>query len=92
MAKLEANTSVFDFVVNRTGSINNIIEFIQNEGIETVNQNLLGFETNPYTNGTFSTNLQNEGRIVATREIESAALTGSTVGAFTDGYDEGFEI
>lgn len=89
MAKLEANTSVFDFIVNRTGSIDNIISFLETEGLETVNDILLGFETDPYTNNTFSSDLQLAGRVVATRDI---ILSASTTGAFDEGYDEGYEI
>lgn len=89
MARLEANTSVFDLIVNRTGSIDNIIQFVEDEGLTSVNQVLLGFNTDPYSTSNFSTELKIAGRIVSTREISVSA---STVGAFDKGFDIGFDI
>lgn len=90
MIKLEGNVSVVDFNINRSGSIDNLAQFIADNGLETVNQNLLGFETDPYDeNNSFSNELKKRNRIVSTREEASAELTAEI--AFDKGFDIGFD-
>tara|TARA_R110002050_G_scaffold213262_1_gene349525 strand:- start:980 stop:1258 length:279 start_codon:yes stop_codon:yes gene_type:complete len=90
MAKLEENVSVMDLIINKTGSIDNLAQFIEDNGIESVDQNLLGFEIDPYNeNNNFSNELKNKKRIVSTRDEASADLT--VGGAFDSGFDIGFD-
>ena len=70
--KLENNISVFDLIVTQTGSIDNIIEFIELNGFENVNDNLLGKEFEPYSNIVFSQNLKNNNRIISTRSLNTS--------------------
>ncbi len=89
--KLEENVSVTNLIINKTGSIDNLVKFIADNGLETVDQNLLGFEIEPYNlNNNYSNALNNINKIVSTRDESSANI--SVGGAFDSGFDEGFDI
>ncbi len=89
--KLEENVSVTNLIINKTGSIDNLVQFIADSGLETVDQNLLGFEVDPYDlNNNYSNALNNINKVISTRDESSASI--SVGGAFDSGYDEGFDI
>jgi hypothetical protein len=89
MARLEENISVFDFIITKNGNVNGLLSFMSQNGIETLNDNLLGKEVEPYGPNSFSENLKINNRLIATREL---TVTGSTVGAYTSGYSDGYDI
>ena len=90
MAKLEGNVSVVDLIINKTGSIDGLAQFIADNGLETVNQNLLGFEIDPYDqNVNYSNELKKVNRIVSTKSEILTNLTDG--GAFDTGFDTGFD-
>mgnify|MGYP003681772481 CR=1 FL=1 len=87
---LEDNISVTDLIISRTGSVDNLAQFIADNGLENVDQSLLGLDLEVYNSSIpFSEALRVSGRIVSTRDENSNEITlgGAFDGGFSDGFD-----
>ncbi len=88
--KIETNISITDLIITKTGSIDNLVEFISENGLENVDQDIVGLEIEVYNrSNVFSESLRQRGIIASTREDNFSQITQGF--AFDSGFDEGFD-
>lgn len=88
---LEGTVSVTDLILTKTGSIDNLAQFIIDHELENVDQDLSGKDIEVYNRTlTFSEGLRTRKRVISTRDAN--ILDPTLRGAFTEGFDEGFDI